>query len=508
MRAMESKDKSILDYIDIAKRRKVLLILPALIGLIIAGFVAMKLPSYYRSTTMILIEGQKIPDVYVKTTDQTPLSSRLNTLKQEIISRTRLQQVATELNLDKEKVSPSGLRSYLFSLIGHDSEKELSNNNIVDRMKSNIEVKVIAHGTVMTGGYRNPDAFSVSYIARDPRLAMEVTKKLTTLFIQKHSALRERFAEGTSQFLNNELEVAKRHLRKQENSIEAFRTKHMGALPEQLDSNLRTLDRLQLEFQTVSSEIRTSLKKKNRLEARMADSTDADTPHPSELQVQLSKAEKELVGLSSRYNDNYPDIIMTKNRIKDLRERLLNSYNTGGLTNLSDTKVFNGPQYSKTYNDLQEVKGSLDNLNKRMEYIKKQTAMYEHRVEVTPENEQRLANIKRDYTISLKNYQSLLEKKLNARLSEHLEKSRKGESFKVLDPAFLPESPFKPNRVIITLYGGAAGLALGIGIILMLEFLNPAFMKAEDFAGVVPVPVLITIPTFSFKGKSDRRIVD
>jgi len=507
---MESKNKSIFDYIEIGMRRKWVLILPTVAGLVIAGFVARSLPSYYRSTTMILIEGQKIPEAYVKSMDQDSLRSRLNTLKQEIMSRTRLEKVASEFNLYDRKEARGGLMDVISKLTGRGGKGTVSKNEVVSKMKDNIDVKVIANGAVRVGGYRNPDAFSVSYISTDPELARDITNKLATLFIDEHSSIREHFAQGTSKFLKGELAKAKKHLEKQENSIKVFRAKHMGALPEQLDANLRTLDRLQLELQAVSSELRMASEKKSRLEEELGSVTEAGPSRPSGLQKELASARKKLLRLRATYNENYPDVIMAKSRVKELESRLDSIAGDAGsavlesadpVTDNLETRTYSDP---KTYNDFLDISATLSNLNKRKSYIKKQIAMYEHRVEVTPTNEQRLSDIKRDYTISLQNYQSLLEKKLNARLAENLEKNRKGESFRVLDPAFLPAFPFKPNRQQITLYGGAAGFGLGLGMVLLLELVNPAFIKPEDFAGLVPLPVLITIPSFSLKTGQNR----
>jgi polysaccharide chain length determinant protein (PEP-CTERM system associated) len=471
---MEQSNKTLFDYIDIFYRRKWMLVIPLLLGTGIAVFVSFKLPSYYRSTTLILVEQQKVPEAYVTPTDTTPIEQRLSTMKQQIMSRTRLEQIINEFNLYK------------------DDAGSVLKEDIIERIRDNIEIDIIG------GDRRRPsNAFSISYTGREPYTTMQVTNTLASLFIEENLKTRERYAEGTSEFIISELEKAKKELEVQEKTFREFKERHMGALPEQLDANLRTLDRLQLELQSVND----ALKNADDREILLKGQLDiGDT-----LMVELARLKSELASLLSLYKENYPDVVITRNRIKEVEEKLARRTDTEGQKEEELVKIEPTVQNPEAYAVLVSVRSRISTLKAREIRTREQIKTYEKRVEEIPANEQKLAAIQRDYDISLNNYQSLLEKKLNARLAENLEKRQKGERFRVIDPANLPERPFRPDKRKITLLGALAGAGLGIALVYLIELLNPAFRKPEDFEELLPLTVLAVIPAFSKRPREGHK---
>ena len=143
----------------------------------------------------------------------------------------------------------------------------------------------------------------------------------------------------------------------------------------------------------------------------------------------------------------------------------------------------------------------------RLRRLIEQVKLHEGRVERTPAREQDLMILVRDYDNMQKNYQSLLEKKLNARVAESLEKRQKGEQFRILDPADVPASAESPNRPLILLGGLVVGCGLGFGAAYGMEMLRPAFRRSDEAETMLGLPVLASIPAFSsvFAGKESLR---
>ena len=134
--------------------------------------------------------------------------------------------------------------------------------------------------------------------------------------------------------------------------------------------------------------------------------------------------------------------------------------------------------------------------------LKEQMNLYQRRIEDTPKREQELVLLTRDYDLVKTNYQSLLDKNIQAQMAENLERKQKGEQFKILDPAVLPEKPIKPNRNKILLAGGLLGIALGFGLAWFRESLDQSFRTVSDLEEDLGIPVLATIPNLKKEKKA------
>jgi polysaccharide chain length determinant protein (PEP-CTERM system associated) len=456
------------------------------------------LPKMYRSTTLILVEQQKVPEDYVKSSVSVGIDERLNTIQQQIMSRSLLQSVIDEFGLYKKE-----------------SERKTP-EEVVDLMRKHILVDVVRGG-------RNIDGFSISYEGADPKTVMLVTNKLAALFIQANLKEREEFVQATSAFLDTELNGVRANLVAQETKIREFKQKYMGELPEQIMTNLRTLDRLQLEQQTVHE----ALSKDKELRAAMLEKNSklvTLTPNQvmteavkdiNPVQLRLNQLRADLADLRTRYTDKFPDVIRVKTEIEDLEQRLkADGSPTEGPRNGKTKKI--GPNKetgladATLTNDLQTQYNQMDveilRLEAKQKQISEQMKEYEDRVEKAPLHEQQMLSLMRDYEITKQNYQSLLDKKLNAKISENLEERQKGEQFRVLDPADLPKKPFKPDQFKLILLGIIAGLGGGGGLAYLREMTDVSFKKAEDVETILRFPVLASIPNIGKSLKRERKL--
>ncbi len=506
------------DLFDIALRRKWVVLGCVLVTIVLSWIICLVLPKSYRSSTLILVENQKIPENYVSAVVGGTVAERLTAIKQQVLSRSVLSQVIDEFNLaPKEK---------------GDAQRE----SVIERLRKTIQVE-----TKSAPGSVRIDSFSISYAHSDPLIAQKVTAKLASQFIEGNLKAREQLVEGTTEFLNAELERAKKSLEEQEHAIAAFKKKYMGELPGQTEANLQTLNRLQKDLTDINQAIQTKMDRRVALqkmihsyevlgmveslqmpgEPDLPEQPKSTTPSlgvganrgssKDPLVGRLRELQRTLTSLSAEYKDTYPDIIQIKQEIAQIKAQLAEQDEQNG-TDKTDKPSIPEPGKPKaqakakapkavvdpyTYElkkELEENELGLQGLKEQQRRLTAQIHEYEVRVERAPEREQELIVLQRDYDNTKKHYQALLEKQLNARISENLEKHQKGEKFRILDPAHLPTEPESPDVLKIMLAGLVLGCGLGYGSAFALEYVSGVIRKPEDAERMLGLPVLATIP--------------
>ena len=200
--------------------------------------------------------------------------------------------------------------------------------------------------------------------------------------------------------------------------------------------------------------------------------------------------------LAAEYTETYPDIVETRQEIKSVKKQLAAKY--GDLVEEKDgdaAKTFD-PYLKELIKQRNELRNELSSVQDRRRRLAEHIREFEHRVEQTPSREQDMMILMRDYENMQKNYQALLDKRLNAHVAENLEKRQKGEQFRVLDPANLPQTLDKPNRLLIMALGLLGGCGLGIGLAIGLDQVNPTFKRREEVEILPGIRVLAVIPNF------------
>lgn len=462
------------DYFEILKRRKWLLLTWLVVGLAGAGVTFFLMPKVYRSSTLILVESQKVPTDYIKPMAVDTIEERLITIQQQILSRTLLQKIIEEFGLYKDELKRQPLE------------------DVIDMMRRDIRIT-----TVDDRFHRNIQAFTISYDGEDPLTVMQVTNKLASLFIAENLKVREQLVEGTAEFLEHELQRVKEKLDRQEAEISRYKQKYIGELPQQGDALLRQLDRLTIELQTHRDILRMLTERREIM--RDAIETSVGTPggviHLSP-RGRLRQLREQLERLSD-YKDTYPDVVAIKKEIKQLEERIARG---PSKDDLEDEVVASSDLDSQ----LRTIDAEIKVRRQRSAELEGQIKALEQRIEALPIREQELSVLLRDYENTNKQYQMLLANKESAKITEHLEKRQKGEQFRILDPANLPIKPVKPNPVKVFFGGIFAGLVLGGGTVWWLDFRNLPFRRPEEVEAVVGLPMLASIPRMFTLGGDDQ----
>jgi len=475
--------------IDLIIKRRWIVIAPFMVAMIAGIALAIKLPKIYEASTLILIQPQKVPQEYVQSIVTTDPTDRINTLSQQILSRTNLEKIIEQFRLFQ---GPEFQNMY--------AEDKVNN------LRKNISVDVSKDRR------RESDAFTITYQGKDPHKVMQITNTLASYFIDENLRLREAQAVGTSDFLDDELNSMKQRLEEVEALLKKYRESYMGELPEQLDSNLRILDRLQEHL----GESQQSLSEAKIRLATLQNEITALNDQPTTVIIgqednreptSIEQMKAQLESLLSRYTERHPDVIRLKARIKEMEAQQQSAADDSQTADGSGNRLQPStlpPEYRTQRN---EITGEISRLKQDVEETQKQIQLYKQRVENTPKREQELLSLKRDYQNIQTTYDSLLSRKLEAEIAVNMERKQKGEQFRVLDIARLPEKPAKPDMKKLFIIVVGAGLAIGGGIIFLLEYLDNSFKRPEDIESQLELAVLCTVPKIiSKKEKMWRRV--
>ncbi len=449
--------RSLVEYLEVPLRRPWLVTVPLAL-VVSAGVVAsMVLPKKYLASTFILVESEKAPATVVPRATQTERSDRrMLTIPQQILTQTRLEQVIKDTN------------PY--------AAEGLSLTDQVDWLRSSTKVLM-----------RGPDAFDVQYVHANPEKAAEVVNRLATLFIEETTRARAAQVEDAYSFLETEVGEARRGLEQKEEAVRRYKEAHMGSLPEQSMANLATLQRLQMQAQAVGQDLRAAVDRQAELERQIAElSGDGTVPELEGPRKEISQLRSQLANLRTRYTDEHPDVQAVMARLKQLESSVPSEPTTDGART--------NPVRSTAEFRLEQARREVALLQDKRTDLEQRIAALQSRLDATPRVEQELTTITRDFGNLKENYLGLVNKKLDAQMAAKLEERWKGEQYRIVDPAHVPDRPFFPNQALFVTVGAVLGLLVGLGAAVLAEILDHSFKNLAEVEAALPFPVLAAVP--------------
>jgi polysaccharide chain length determinant protein (PEP-CTERM system associated) len=475
------------------------------------------LPNVYTSSTLILVDPQKVPEAYVKSTVTGDLRNRLGTLKQQILSATRLQRIIDALNLYPVE------------------RKTMAREDVIAMMQKDVYVSIVSD----YGGSQDLQAFRIGYSGTDARQVAQVANDLATLFMDENLKARAQQSTGTSEFLQNQLQETKKVLEAQEAKLKDFKLKHLGEMPEQQSANLQILGQLQSQLQLEGEALARLEQQRNTIQVLMPQSApvvDLDEgdsqsspaaaaaaakapPKAPPKDLPLIALRARLTALQKRYGDQHPDIRKVKEQISDeeAKEAVLKAMvpvevaaPAAPSQPKSDAPTVRvapvpPPNYANPVlqSQLRVIEEEIPKRQAEQRRLNTRIAGYQARLEAIPVREQEITSLVRDYEMSKGHYSQLLDKGLSAETATQLEIRQQGEKFAILDPAQPAERPSKPNRTLIDTAGSFIGLGLGLLLALVTDFLGVSITAPQQITEGFGLPVLEVIPVI--QTYADRR---
>lgn len=461
------------DYIAILRKRWWIIAIPALLLPILAFAASYLVSPVYTSQTLVLVEQQKVPDDLVKPVIAEDISARLASMKEQILSRSRLQPILERFNLF--------------------AGDHMTMDDRIDQMRKSIDVKPIrseiAHGL---------PGFFISFKANEARTAQAVCEEITSMFVSENLRARADQTQGTTDFLKQQLEQAKRNLDEQDSKLAKFQQQYIGKLPGQEEPNMNMLNSLNTQLTASTQQLDGMQQNKNLMEAMLAQQQhETSTPEAQRLTPQTQQTELQSLlaqeaDLTGRYTDDYPDVVAIRRKIKDLKHQMAQTPSPGPATP-STVARGDSPETQKLRLQIHALDMAIVQRKRDQNGIQSQIGVYQERISSSPLVQEQYKNLTRDYQTAQAFYDDLLKKMNESKMASDLEHRQQGEQFKVMDSANLPDAPTSPKRPLFAGGGLVFGLALGLAIVGLLEYRNTALRTERDIWAFTKLPTLAVI---------------
>ena len=533
------------DLKGVIRRRKKSFLIPFLLIFLFAGVIAFMLPPVYLSQSTILIEGQQIPEDFVKTTITTYVEERLQVIKQQVMSRTKLLSIINQFNLYSEM------------------REKHTTEEMIAKMRKAIELKTVSASVINPRTGRSSAAtiaFTLSYEGREPSKVQKVANVLSSFFLEEDLRRREELASVTTDFLDQESENLKKQIHILENKISRFKQAHIGELPEFSNVNLQAIARLERELDRIIARISTLKEQKIYLKAQIASveplrpivteqgkvtrnpkerlkalrlqllslQSTLSEKHPDikklkkeikELEAQvgksddsvakvrrLSELEGQLAALKGKLGPKHPDVIRLSREVRVLSKEVDELLTEKAIIDVSDEKPDN-PAYISLMTRITAVELEIESLLEERKKIEQRKGEYESKIERAPLVEKEYLELTRDYENAKRKHSEIVSKLLTARISQGMEQTQRGERFTIAEPAQLPEKPFKPNRIAIILLGFVLALGAGVGFAAVREAVDRSVKTADELNSITGVPVFSVISLMETDEERRARLI-
>jgi polysaccharide chain length determinant protein (PEP-CTERM system associated) len=488
---MTQREWTVQDYLTFLRRWRVLIGALAVAGGLLAYSVSRFIPNRYKSQTLVLVEQPTVPTDFVRPVVSDDTNARLATMKQQLLSRKRLEPIIRQFGLSS------------------DDANQVSLGDAIAKLQAAIEVTPITLGEGEGSSVKMP-GFYISVFWDNPRTAQELCTAVTSMFIQEDIRLRQQNNQDTTQFMVQELSDAKAKLDEQDSKLAAFEAQHMGSLPDQMQTSFQILTGLYSQLDATTQALtQTQLDKslaQSMLTQQIAQRQASQTgKNPETFGEELAALQTQLATLQARYTDDYPDVVKTRIEIEALKKKMSESEDSTKAAELDGGRkgAMEPLQFVQLRAQIRTDDQTITAKTKEQERLQEQIKSAQARVQASPDIEQHYKELTRDYQTALEFYKDLLNKRAQSEMAGDLQRRQEGERFTVLDPANLPDKPDFPNRPQFALGGVGGGLALGLGLAFLLELRDTSLRTERDVESFLQLPVLAMVPAIEhLSGKS------
>jgi uncharacterized protein involved in exopolysaccharide biosynthesis len=510
-------------YIHAIARRKALLFAVAIPIAALAILLSIALPDMYTSSALVEIDEPSSAQSLAETSGGESYADQyVQNLKGIVLTDSNLRKMAQEHNLYP----------------GYDDDSAM-----LMRLKRDISVNIVTTPILdpRTGREREVvDAFTLSYDNRSPEKAQKGATWLVDAFLAEHRRQRQGRASNAAQFYAKEAERIRTHVAGLESKLAEFKRANAGQLPELTEVNMTMMDRAETQLAVNDQQMRSLRQERVFLAAQLEQARSAgpdagsvrqledqyarmrssyDESHPdmvalrrqidslkfgtsastgTSLRSQLNSKRATLAEARQRYGEEHPDIKRLQRDIATLETRL--KAGERGDVEMSDGT----PMGMQLRTQINAVDSQLASLASQNAALRAKLSGIERNVTAAPTVEREYSNVTRDLASAREKYQQLLDRQMDAEISEAAIVGGRSDEFRLVQAPMMPGGPSKPQRLAILLIGLVASVVLALTLTVAAEALDPKVRGARDVRELLGVSPLVAIPAIR-NSRSRRR---
>jgi len=437
------------DPIRAIRRRWLWMLVALLVGLAATATVSLRLKPRYVASAILLVSSQQIPEEFVRPTVRDDSLQRINAMVGSVLSMSNLSRLIEKYDL----------------YVSHRERHPVS--EVVTVMRRRVDVELVP-GVNPSRRSESASRYSISFAGDDPEIAANVANDLASLFTESSIQRREQQARLTTEFLRGQLQHSEQELGEQERMIREFKEKYRGELPGELEANLRKLEQLQSQRQSLAMQVAET-------ETRLATLMSATDPNSPE--ARLAALKSRLAEEISVHTDEHPNVTSLRRQIGALEAVIKR-----------DSRSASNP-YATRSTLVAAERRTIAQMRQQQEATETQLREIDVRVANTPKRQEELNTLDEKVGVLRDNYRQFLRKVQDAELAQNLESAQQGERVVVLDRAEPPTRPERDRRKYM-LAGIVLAFGFSLGVGFLLELADPMVISPDHVEATLGLPVL------------------
>lgn len=458
-----------LGYLQVASRYKWWGVLAVWVVCLGGWIFVSQLPDQYKATAKVYVDTRSVLRPLLKgLTIQPDVEGQVRLMTKLLITRPNLEKIARMTDLDLAATDDKAMEA------------------IINRLKSSIEIE----------SAKRVNIFTISVEDSDPTLAKRLVQSTLTVFVEQALGETRRDADNAQRFLDQQIKEYERRLELAEQAIEEFKRKNYGLLPGQGGDLYEQLQMASLQLEDAKLALKEAINRRDEISRQIEDEDplfgDFGGGAQSPAEARIQAMQERLDELLLKYTDKHPEVISLKRSIADIRKKIeAGEVEDDAFGNSMDGEA--NPIFQQMRITLSEADANVASLQARVKTYEERIKKLQNEMDERLKVETALKSLNRDYGTIRENYESLLARREQARLSESVEQNTDSVKFRVIDPPQVPSKPSAPNRILLSAGVLGGGFVIGFALSLFLALLRPTFISAQKLREITGIPVLGTV---------------